>query len=121
MISERSFNISNLIRFLVIPVILLMTIAGGTRLNDTVYDIINFGFTSKLSTLASISDAFVKLEEHDVLIRPQMMHNIHATESGELFALNEHGEIVNLYLDGSATLLPAVNLIPKPTNVRDFV
>ena len=121
MISERSFNISNLIRFLVIPVILLMTIGGGRRLNDTVYDIINFGFTSKLSTLASISGAFVKLEEHEVLIRPQMMHNIHVTESGELFALNEHGEIVNLYLDGSATLLPAVNLTPKPTNIRDFV
>ncbi len=118
--SIKQFNISLLIRGFIIPIILLSTMIGGYRLNNKIVDLIDFGFTNKLSTLSATAGAFIDITDHDILIKPRSMTKIRHHQNDELLVLSDKGEIHYLYTDGSASLATAYSFIPNRYRVIDF-
>lgn len=117
----KQFNISLLIRGIIIPVILLATVVGGIRLYDEVGELITFGFHGKLATLSSTAGAFVRLEDHDELIQHRSMSKIRPDSGTDnLLVLSETGTIHQLYTDGSASLLPYFPELDSSITFTDF-
>ncbi|MCH8495488.1 MAG: hypothetical protein LAT57_07630 [Balneolales bacterium] len=117
----KQFNISLLIRGIIIPVILLSTVVGGVRLYEEVVEIITFGFHAKLATLSSTAGAFVRLEDHDALIQPRTMTKIRQNGAHDTWlVLSEEGTIHQIHPDGSASLLPFYPAFDSTTTFTDF-
>jgi len=117
----KQFNISLLIRGLIIPVILITTIIGGIRLNDEIVDLIDFGFNAKLATLSATSGAFIRLDDHTELIQPRSMNKIRSGPTPDSWlALGENGSIHQLHSDGSVSLLPFYPLLDSRIRFTDF-
>lgn len=66
---RRSIRISNLIRLLFFPTILLLTILAGFRVNNYIHESIMHGFDRKLSAISTTAGAFVNLEEHEEIFQ----------------------------------------------------
>jgi HAMP domain-containing protein len=117
----KQFNISLLIRGLIIPVILITTIIGGIRLNDEIVDLIDFGFNAKLATLSATSGAFIRLDDHTELIQPRAMSKIRSGPTpNSWLALSENGGIHQLHPDGSVSLLPFYPFLDSRIRFKDF-
>jgi len=116
----KQFNISLIIRGLIIPIILLTTLLGGYRLNQKIVSLIDFGFTEKLATLSSTAGAFVRNEDHNLLIQPREVYNIRSGPDERWFVLSSEGDIHELYTDGSVTLEPIMPLIDKTEKLLSF-
>lgn len=116
----KQFNISLIIRGLIIPIILLTTLLGGYRLNQKIVSLIDFGFTEKLATLSSTAGAFVRNEDHNLLIQPREVYNIRSGPDERWFVLSSEGDIHELYTDGSVTLDPVISLIDKTEKLVSF-
>lgn len=117
----KQFNISLLIRGLIIPVILITTILGGIRLNDEIVDLIDFGFNAKLATLSATSGAFIHLDDHTELIQPRAMSKIRSGPIADSWlALSETGGIHQLHPDGSVSLLPYYPFLDTQIRFTDF-
>jgi hypothetical protein len=111
----KQFNISLIIRGVIIPIILLATLFGGFNLNQKIVALIDFGFTSKLATLSSTAGAFVRLDDHQILIQPRKVYNLRAGFNDTWLVLSSEGDIHELIIDGSVTLEPIVTF-PVNTN-----
>lgn len=117
----KEFNISMLIRGIIIPVILLATIVVGTRLYEEVEELITFGFAAKLATLTSTAGAFVRLEDHDAIIQPRHMTNIRPYDTTTAWlVLSQEGTIHQIHTDGSASLLPYFPELDALATFTDF-
>jgi len=117
----KQFNISLLIRGIIIPVILLATVVGGIRLYEEVEEIITFGFYSKLATLSSTAGAFVRLEDHDALIQRRSMTKIRQKGATDTWlVLSEEGTIHQIHSDGSVSLLPYYPELEIASPFTDF-
>lgn len=116
----KQFNISLIIRGVIIPIILLATLLGGYRLNQKIVSLIDFGFTEKLATLSSTAGAFVRLEDHNILIQPRRFYNIRTGPSGDHFVLSSEGRIHRLFTDGSVTLEPVIPFLAEYAHLASF-
>lgn len=117
----KQFNISLLIRGIIIPVILLSTVVGGIRLYEEVMEIITFGFHAKLATLSSTAGAFVRLEDHDALMQPRSMTRIRQDGTIDTWlVLSDEGTIHQIHPDGSASLLPYYPELDSTSTFTDF-
>lgn len=117
----RQFNISVLIRGLIIPVILFATILGGMRLNDEIIELIDFGFNSKLATLSLTAGAFVRLENHDILKQHRSMSKIRQDSTNRIWlVLSDDGIIHQLHSDGSVSLQPHYPKLSDSFNFTNF-
>ncbi|MEX2601031.1 MAG: hypothetical protein WD355_05245 [Balneolaceae bacterium] len=102
-------SISNIIRLLFFPTILLLTILAGIRVRSDLNDIITHGFDKKLIAVSSTTGAFVDLEDHHLVFTPRTMTALDIGPDGELFALTGDLDITTLSPDGSASLSPMFN------------
>lgn len=118
--SIKQFNISLLIRGFIIPIILLSTMTGGYRLNNKIVDLIDFGFTSKLSTMSATVGAFIDITDHEILITPRSMTKIRHLKHDSLFVLSDAGVIHHLFTDGSASLTHAFPFLDEVEHVISF-
>lgn len=118
--SIKQFNISLLIRGFIIPIILLSTMTGGYRLNNKIVDLIDFGFSSKLSTMSATAGAFIDITDHEILITPRSMVKIRHHYPDSLFVLSDAGVIHHLFTDGSASLTHAFPFLEEVEDVTGF-
>lgn len=116
----KQFNISLIIRGVIIPIILLATLLGGYNLNLKIVSLIDFGFTEKLATLSSTAGAFVRLDDHDELIKPRKFYNIRTGPSGDHYVLSSGGKIHKLFTDGSVTLEPMIPFLTENDTLISF-